>query len=204
MRKASTLACGLILVALGATARAQESAPAPAPPAAPQRRSELGLSFLPMALGRFTSSTNGVSSTADASFAYGVGLSANHMVVRGLIVGLAPQAIFNISPKVDGGNAATQFDVLARVAYVLPIVDTIAVYAELLPGYSFIVPPSGATAKGPVVAFGGGCVMDMTDRILVNLGVDYQLGYQKLPGDGLDTDVRTKYLRVALGGGVRF
>ena len=213
-RTASTLVglVGLTLVAPIATARAQETAPAPATaPAAglvarpeSERRLQVGLTLLPMGLGSFTASPGGMSVTADAAFAFGLGLSAGYVVIPGLTVGLAPQAIFNVKPKEDGGAGAKQYDLMARVAYTVPVVETIAVYAEVLPGYSLIAPPSGDTAKGFVLAFGAGGAMDLTDRTFANLGVGYQLGFQKRIAEGIASDVKTKYLRVAFGVGVRF
>src|SRR5580765_720705 len=117
MRTASTLV-GLTLVALGAGARAEDGvpaappgapailAPAPAetvvapvllapPPEPPARRLEVGVAFLPMAVGKITAPIGTKEVTGDASFAYGVGLSASYKIIAGLGVGLAPQAIFN-------------------------------------------------------------------------------------------------------------
>jgi hypothetical protein len=216
MRKASHLV-GLTLVALAATAHAQESVPAAAPPAAdaatapgpaqaavPPRRTEVGLAFMPMALGKFVSAPGGTSVTADAAFGFGVGLSVSYLITHGLSIGFAPQAIFNVKVKDDGGAAAKQYDLMARVAYTLAVVDTIAVYVEVLPGYSLIAPPAGDTAKGLVLAAGVGAAMDVSDRVFANLGVGYQIGFQKLSLDGVEADVRTRYVRVALGGGVKF
>lgn len=233
MRKVTTFV-GLTLFALAAPARAQEAAPTAAPPAGdkaatttpthaaaesappagdaaaaaapvaapagvPHRNFQVGLSFLPMALGEYTNALDDVHPVTDAAFAYGVGLSAGYEVLRGLIVGVAPQAIFNVQGK-DFPSSAKQFDLMVRVAYVFPLADKTAVYAEFLPGYSLIKPDDGETSKGLVMAFGAGGVMDITDRFFANLGAGYQIGYQKQPlGDS-----KSKYIRVALGGGVKF
>jgi len=225
MRKATLI--GLTLVALTATARAQESVPAAgappteiagapsrvetAPEPAPRPRPiALGLSFLPMAVGKFTTPVGAMETIGDASFAYGVGLSASYTVIGGLSVGLAPQVIYNVQDKVNPSQlaapgAATEYDVMARVAYAFPIVDTIALYVEVLPGYSLISQPAASAAKGLVLGFGGGVAMDVTDGIFANLGVGYQVGFQKVSAEGgADEDDRTRYVRVALGGGVRF
>jgi len=232
MRKVSTLV-GLTLFALATTARAQEAAPAsdtaappagdaaatppaataPAPsagdataPAAPtepgvsQRKLQVGLSFLPMALGKFTNGLDDQHPVTDAAFAYGLGLSVGYEVLSGLIVGIAPQALLDVRGK-NFPSSGKQFDLMVRIAYVLPLADKIGVYAEVLPGYSLIKPDDGDTTKGPVIAFGAGGVMDVTDRIFANLGVGYQIGYQKLP---TSVDGKTSYVRVALGGGVKF
>ena len=46
--------------------------------------------------------------------------------------------------------------------------------------------------------------MDLGDRAFVNLGAGYQIGFQKVSQADLNLDNRTKYVRVVLGGGVRF
>lgn len=234
MRTASTLV-GLMVVALGAAARAEEPAPAPAPlpdaapatppapaaaavmtystvPADPPRRPlEVALSFLPMARGTLATPGGAATLTGNAQFAYGGALEVTYRVLAGLHVGLAPQAIYNVNYKTNpAGNgiplpaASTEYDVMARLAYSFPIVDGITLYAEALPGYSLIIVPHAKTPKGPVLAVGGGVAMDMSDRIFINVGVGYQLGFQTLPLAGVDREDRTRYLRVALGVGARF
>src|SRR5262249_19748138 len=147
MRHTSTLVGLTLLVSLAATstaARAQGPAPVAteaAAPAAADKRIELGITLLPMSLGTFSAPIGGIGMKSDAAFAYGAGLQAGYIVVPGLTVGLAPQAFFNVKPKEQPSAGARQIDVLARVAYTLHLVDTIAVYAEVLPGYSLIQPP---------------------------------------------------------------
>ncbi len=219
MRKASTL-IGLMLVALGAGARAEDRAPvAPAPAAAvvdpysaappPSPRLRIGLAFLPMGLGKYTSPIGGVPVQGDASLAYGAGLSASYRILAGLSVGVAPQIISNVNYKVNPSPLAAppavrETDLMARLAYTFPIVETIGLYVEALPGYSLINQAGGTSAKGFVVAFGGGADMGITDRIFANLGAGYQLGFQSLTVAGEKVDTRTRYVRVSLGGGVRF
>ena len=221
MRKVSMLV-GLSLVALAATARAQEAAPtaataappatnvatAPEPaatqPAAPPRRIQVGLSLLALGVGSLTASPGGMMTTQDTIFTGGLGLSLGYTLIPGLTVGIAPQVIFEVQPKVGNEPASRQYDLMARVAYAFPVVETIAIYVEVLPGYSFIVPPDGEMPKGLVLGFGGGAAMDLTDRISVNLGVGYQIGFQKVSLDDRVSDAKTSYLRVALGVGTKF
>jgi hypothetical protein len=225
MRKASTLVAVFALTSVGiaATARAQEpipvtgmAAPAPAPP----RNTELVVSFLPMGLGSFTGVPGGMNVTADASFAYGLSVSVRYMPVPGLSIGFTPQAIFNVQPKDQSElpwPVSREFDFFARVAYTVPVVDTLRLYAEVMPGYSIIWPSDGDAPKGFVLEVGGGCAMDLTDRVFVDLGAGYQWGFQSLllkgqpdpmmmnkKGPDVTVDARTKYLRVALGVGWRF
>jgi hypothetical protein len=235
MRKIATLV-GLTLFALAGTARAQEAAPAtataappagdaavtaappadvaaatpaPAQPEASRKKIQVGLSFLPMAAGTYTySDTFTSTASSETYFAYGIGLSAGYEVLPGLVVGIAPQAIFNVQPKPSDTahpDVAKQYDLMARVAYEFRIADAIAVYAEVLPGYSRITPSYAASpSSGLVVAFGAGCAMDMTDRFFINLGGGYQMGFQSQTAGIHKMELRTKYVRVAMGGGVRF
>jgi hypothetical protein len=87
------------------------------------------------------------------------------------------------------------------------VADKISVYAEVLPGYSIVAMPSSVSssnAKGLVLAGGLGATFDITDQAFVGLGVGYQMGFQKMSVAGTDVDFKTKYLRIALGGGVKF
>ena len=114
--KATTLA-GLILVALAAPApaRAQDGGYA-ASPESYYPRLQFGASFLPMSAGKFTSTPGGMTTTAEAAFAYGVSVSGNYTLLPGLSVGLAPQVVLNVKAKDDPAAAAKEIDVMARVA----------------------------------------------------------------------------------------
>jgi hypothetical protein len=214
MRKAITQLglVGLTLVALAATARAQETMPVATTSAAeaPRRRLHLGVSFLPMSLGTFTSVYGGMRIPADAAFAPGVAVSVGYEVVRGLSLGIAPQVLFNVGTKEDPTMSGVpvimsrEIDAMFRVAYAYPIVDTIRLYGELLPGFSLVMPSSGDVARGPVFAFGVGAMMDLGDRTYVNLAGGLQWGFQTRTADGVKTDAKTEYIRVALGVGWRF
>jgi hypothetical protein len=162
-----------------------------------------------MAAGKYTTPIGPKEVTAGASFAYGVGLSVGYRVFEGLSVGLAPQLISNVQYKVYPSTltppaAGKEYDFMARVAYTHPIVETIGVTIEALPGYSLIATPGFSPAKGFVLAAGAGLVMDMTDRAFANIGAGYQWGYQSVSLSGMTLDNHTRYVRVALGGGVRF
>jgi hypothetical protein len=210
----------LTLLALSGAARAEEAAPTtsasvaaqPAgeaaastvaePPARSHRKLQVGIAFLPMAAGKFTY-TISKTTTVPAAFAYGMGITAGYEILPGLSVGLAPQIIFNVKDK-TASDTAKEADLFARIAYAYPVVETISLYLEVLPGYSLILPPAGSKPRGFVFAFGGGCAMNLTDRVFVNLGLDYQIGYQSREEDGTTFETRTKYYRLALGGGVKF
>ncbi len=191
----------LAVVALAATARAQGLVAA----AEPAARREVGVLLLPMGMGKFTSpAAGGMTNTEDAAFSYGLALEGGYVVLPGLTLGLAPQVFFNVKPKVQGGGGAQEVDVLARAAYSLRIVESIALFVEVLPGYSFIRPPDGDTSKGLVLGLGGGTTMDLSDRMFASFGVGYQVGFQALPAKDMSGETRTRYLRVAIGVGTRF
>ena len=203
-------------LALSGSAWAQDGAPTPAPAAAPSgqgvaahvsaseagpitaapaRKMQVGLAFLPMSLGRGTGNV-------DLAFCYGVGLSLGYVLIRGLTVGVAPQVLFNVK-HADNAAASKEYDVMARVAYAFRVAARIAVYGEALLGYSIIAHPTGDSARGLVQAYGGGGMVDITDRVFVNLGVGYQFGLQKMTVDGLSYDHNSMFLRIALGVGLK-
>jgi hypothetical protein len=201
MHKTSSVVA-LTLVALAATARAQDLASSPDP----QPRLEVSLSLLPMGLGRFTASPGGMTTTDDAAFSYGVALHAGYVVIPGLTVGLVPQLLLNVKPKVQDGDAAQEIDLFARIAYSQQLVDSIALFVEVLPGYSLIHPPNnGDNSMGLVLGLGGGATMPLSERSFASLGVGYQVGFQKLPAKDLAPEgPSTRYVRVAIGVGTRF
>ncbi|MGB8294862.1 MAG: hypothetical protein WCG85_05495 [Polyangia bacterium] len=193
-----------------APAPAAEPAIAAAPAAASESKFQVGVAFLPMLIGRGTVTTplSSASVTGDLKFAYGVGLTAGYAVIPGLSVGIAPQFIFNVKGEDATGDAAKEIDLMARIAYAYHVIPNLAVYAEVLPGYSiFSVPnlPSGqGSPKGFVIAGGVGGAYDITDMFFANLGVGYQMGFQTYSYGGKSYDDKTRFLRLAVGGGVRF
>jgi len=226
MRKAITMGLvGLMtVVALAGTVRAEEAAAPPVAttagtPPAPVRKLHVSLSFLPMSLGTFTASYGGMRIPADAAFAPGGALSVGYYVIpKYFSVGLAPQVLFNVATKEDPTGAghpvitSKEIDAMARLVGSLPLVETITVYLEVLPGYSLILPSEGNTAKGLVIAGGVGVAMDLSDRMFVNLGAGYQRGFATRTDTAVNegvtskvtTDVKTEYWRVALGVGMKF
>ena len=219
MRKLS-LSFGLALFALAGSARAQDETPATAPAAepaapaaaasAPGSKMQVGIAFLPMFLGSLGTGNTGDDSWADMSPAYGVGLSFDYRVIAGLSVGVAPQFLFHVKAK-NASESMMEYDIMARIAYAYNVIPKLAVYAEFLPGYSIVSLPSDVkfmaetppSPKGLVLAFGGGAAFDITDQFFVNLGIGYQMGWQNTSGGG-GQDYKIKFLRIALGGGMKF
>jgi opacity protein-like surface antigen len=192
-----------------AAAPAPEAAAAPAAAAAASdSKIQVGINFLPMVLGKLTSPdlTTGESATVDAKLAYGVGITAGYNVIPGLSVGIAPQFIFNVKGKDASGDASKEYDLMLRVAYAYTVAPKFSVLAEVLPGYSIISVPSAwgiDKPKGLVLAGGLGAMYDVTDQLFVNVGVGYQMGFQKVSVAGSDYDVKVKFLRIALGVGMK-
>ena len=227
MRK-PILIVGLVLLVPVSTARAQGEAPvatpvtepapaetarAPAVAGAPANNFQVGVAFLPMLLGRVATGPSGNDTTSNLDFAYGVGLSFGYRVLAGLSVGIAPQVVYHLTSKDSAGysviDSEKEYDLMARVAYAYTVVPKLDVYAEVLPGYSFVtynrivVGSQAPKAWGIVVVGDLGAAFAITDRFFANAGVGYQLGFQKSHGIS-DRDVKTKFLRIAVGGGVRF
>jgi hypothetical protein len=217
----------LSLLALTATARAEGTVSAAAPTAAaptapaenvtsasvapaesPPRKFVLGASLLPMGLGRLKYSDSFTSTTTvDTFFAYGLGVSGSYEVLPGLLVGLAPQWLFNVQAKPTDVSFVRmgELDILARLAYSYRLVDTISVYAEALPGFSLIIPSdSSAVSKGFIIGGDVGVLADMTSRTFFNVAGGYQVGFQSQHAGVHNNELRTRYVRVAIGGGVRF
>lgn len=176
-----------------------------APPA--KRKLQVALGFVPAALGTFKYNQGPTKVvTSDAAFAYGFSISAGYEVLPNLVVGVAPQMLFNVKEKepeikTEESGGVKQIDLLARLAYEYPVVETIRVYAEALPGYSLIRNQSGS--KGLILAVGIGTAMDIGDRYFLNVGAGYQIGYQKWTEGANTYDTSTRFVRVVLGGGVR-
>lgn len=231
MRRASLMVAVLCSVPVGAALAQEMTAPAPATvpasatlapraeaaattAAASVDHGQVGINVLPMPFGKVTAaSAGGGSASSDLDFAYGIGLSFGYRVVGGLYVGVAPQIVFNLSAKDAAGypviDSEREYDLMARIAYAYAVAPKLALYAEVLPGFAIVtydkvvVGSHAPSAKGIVVAGGVGATYDLADRFFANVGVGYQQGLQKSSGI-IDQDLRTRFIRIALGAGVKF
>jgi hypothetical protein len=166
-----------------------------------------------MLLGKVATGPSGNDTSSNLDFAYGLGLSVAYRVFYGLSVGVAPQAVFQLSSKDSAGysviDSEKEYDLMARIAYTYAVVPKLDVYAEVLPGYSFVTynailqGSKAPKAHGVVLGGGLGAALAITERLFANVGVGYQQGFQTSHGIG-DKNVETKFLRIALGGGVKF
>jgi opacity protein-like surface antigen len=193
------------------TAVPANAAPARAVAGAPAF--QLGVNLLPMLLGRVTTGPSGADTSSHLDPAYGFGLWFGYRVLGGLSAGVAPQVVFHLSSKDSAGyrviDSEREYDLMARIAYAYTLMPRLEVYAEILPGYAFVTyneitlgvqPP---TARGMVLAAGLGTAFAVTDLLFASVGVGYQQGFQTSHGIS-NREVRTKFLRMAVGAGVRF
>ena len=222
------LIVGLVLFGQISTASAQEvpvsamteptaapvgAAPAPAVAGAPANNFQVGVALLPMLLGKVATGPSGGDTSSNLDFAYGLALSFAYRVFYGLSLGVAPQVVFHLSSKDSAGysviDSEKEYDLLARIAYAYTVAPKVDVYAEILPGYSFLTynqilqGSKAPKAHGVVLGGGLGAAFAISERFFANAGVGYQQGFQVSHGIS-DRDVKTKFLRIALGGGVKF
>jgi hypothetical protein len=222
------LIVGLVLFGQISTASAQEvpvsamteptaapvgAAPAPAVAGAPANNFQVGVALLPMLLGKVATGPSGGDTSSNLDFAYGLALAFAYRVFYGLSLGVAPQVVFHLSSKDSAGysviDSEKEYDLLARIAYAYTVAPKVDVYAEILPGYSFLTynqilqGSKAPKAHGVVLGGGLGAAFAISERFFANAGVGYQQGFQVSHGIS-DRDVKTKFLRIALGGGVKF
>ena len=207
-------------------AGAPEAAPAPAPEQVPasagaapaEGKIQIGVVFLPLTVGTVT--VRGIDNLDDTpKVAYGVGLTAGYVVIPGLSVGTTLQGIFDLksdklSRDIGSSAVSSEYDIMARIAYAYHVIPNLAAYAEILPGYSIIALPSSfkdpfsgkkiGNPEGFVIVAGAGALFDITDMFFANLGLGYQMGWQSTKVAGTNTDIRTKFFRIAVGGGMKF
>jgi hypothetical protein len=198
--------------------------------AARDRKMLVGVAFLSTFLGQATIGGSPDQQNDDRTpaldTAHGFSLSLGYNVIAGLSLGVAPQFFWNLNTNNLAFSAShyksdMELDLMASIAYAYRVIPKLAIYAEVLPGYSissyryqFPNPIRGGggvfwtdRARGFVIGFGGGAAYDITDMFFANLGVGYQLGYQSVPNHAVPpaTDhARTQFLSIAVGGGLKF
>jgi hypothetical protein len=211
------LSLGLGLLAPVSLARAQEeAAPAQkeaAAEGAPAPRFQLGVAFLPVLLGKVATGPSNANTSSDLDFAYGIGLTFSYRVLAGLSVGIAPQALFHLTSKDSAGygviDSEKEYDLMGRLAYAHTVARGIDVYAEIMSGYSFvtynkvILGSQAPRARGSVAAGGVGATFALTGHLFANASLGYQAGFQTSHGMS-EKDVMTRFVRLAMGAGVRF
>ena len=200
-----------------------EAAPAAEPPAAApaaepavaaehgaagaETKMRLGLNVVPMPFGTLKASGGGLSTSADAKFAYGAFAFFDYLFTPNLFGGLAVQYTLNVNSKDDNGDAAKQLDIMLRLGGGGYVADKLQLYGYASPGYSIVMVPSNTgydNPKGFMVGFHAGAMYDVTPGAFVNLEIGYQLGFQSVSVLGTSVDFKTNFAQVGLGGGLRF
>ncbi len=194
----------------GEVLAAEQPRPTPGPG---EGRVEIAVSFLPMLLGRVVTNLNGPDTSFDLDAGYGLSLALAVRIFAGLSLGLAPQVVFHLSAKDAAGytviDSEREYDLMARIAYAYGVIPRLKVYAELLPGYSLVtyhmivLGAQAPNARGTVFGGGLGAAYAIDDRFFAKVGIGYQVGSQISHGIR-DVDLETSFLRLDLGGGVRF
>jgi len=159
----------------------------------------LGVTLMPMPLGSLKSNLGGAESSVDSAIAFGVMPVFDYLVLPNVFVGAAPSYTFNVKGKDDMGAASKELDLLLRVGYGLPVSEKLGLYGYASPGYSIISQSQGDSAKGLVLGLHAGAMMDVASNLFVNGQLGYQLGFQKLA----DADMKSNFLQIGLGVGMR-
>jgi hypothetical protein len=194
---------------LAGVASADETQPTVAtnPSVGPTSPMRLGITLSPMPVGTFKAAAGGLSASSDAKFAFGIVPTFDYNINEYLFVGLAPQIILNVIPKDADGKAAKELDLRARVGGNAKVADTIRLFGYLAPGYSIIMFPDKmdglSNPAGFVLGFAGGALFDLTPSVFANAEVGYQVGFQSVSFMGASADLKTNYLHIGLGIGVR-
>jgi hypothetical protein len=155
----------------------------------------LGINLVPMPYGSF----NALGMSQTSSFAFGVMPAFDYLVHPNFFVGIGPTYTFNVKSKDAPGDAASQLDILLRLGGGAPIAEKLHLFGYLAPGYSIVSPPQGDSAKGLTVGAHAGAIYELATSLFLNGTLGYQVGMQKV----MDVDLKTNYLQVALGVGMR-
>lgn len=159
----------------------------------------LGVTLMPMPLGSLKTNVLGTEVSSDSAVAFGIMPVFDYLVLPNVFVGVAPSYTFNVKAKDVTTDAGSQLDLLLRVGYGLPVNEKLGIYGYASPGYSIISPPQGDSAKGLVVGLHAGAMYDVASNLFVNGQIGYQLGFQKVS----DVDVKSNFLQIGLGIGMR-
>jgi hypothetical protein len=191
--------CALCLSVCAAAAHAQP---------APERRTQLGVAFEILPLGKLTlEAADVISASADTAVAFGVAPAVDFALAPVFSIGLAPRFLFRVRGE-GGDESATQLDLRARALLHPRLSPAVRLQAYVAPGYSILYIPDWPDEldrpAGLVLAFGGGLTYDVSQEAFLSFDVGYQLGFQKVSEMGESVDVKTRFLHLGLGAGARF
>jgi hypothetical protein len=167
--------------------------------AASASKMRLGLTLVPAPFGSLKSNALGPEVSFDSAFAFGIMPVFDYLVHPNFFVGVAPSYMLNVKAKDSTGDSSKELDLMLRLGGGAAVAEKIGVYGYLSPGYSIVSPPMGDSAKGLVLGFHAGGMLDVASNIFVNAEVGYQLGFQKFMG----FDTKSNFFQIGLGGGIR-
>jgi opacity protein-like surface antigen len=170
--------------------------------AAEGTRSEFGadLALLPVGKLHTVILNNDVSSDTATAFAVGATLGARSSLVS---IAVAPRYIFNVNTSSGSGDAGGELDLRLRVAVGGTVAPRLSVRGYVAPGYSFIFPSSGDSAKGFALGFGGITGYEFSPGTELTVDAGYTLGYQKVTSDTVlgtfTNNLGSDYLHLGVG-----
>jgi hypothetical protein len=177
--------------------------PAPEPPPVFQATSGLGLGFRFSLLGTVQGSDAEGSDQMEP--AYGFSPFIDVAVGRLVMLGAGATLSFNVRPFSERAPAR-KFDLVARIAGVVPLGQKLRLFGRFSPGYSRIILLSSQANRtqnpyGFVLGFEGGADILLTPGIFVTAGVAYDAGFhsQRLAFRARDSQTRYLQLFGALG-----
>lgn len=166
-------------------------------------RMRLSFSLVPAPVGSFKTNVGNVEVSADAAFAFGLRPAFDYSINDYFFIGASPQFLFNVKGKNDD-SSGKEFDLLLRVGGHAPVADKIHLYGYLSPGYSVIYPPTGNNnASGFVLGVTGGAIYSFPGNVFAVADLGYQFGYQKVSTGNFELDLKSSYLLIGLGAGVK-
>lgn len=209
--RAVTLLVGTIVWVSSNAAWSQEVEPAVMAELGDASKMRLGVVLSPMPTGTLKAKVGPLEGEDDAAFAFGVMPTFDFGINQFLFVGLAPQFIFNVNGKDSDGDAGQELDLRARVGGIAKVADTIRLFGYVAPGYSIVMVPDKPDGQdnpaGFVLGFAAGAAFDLTPAMFLSGEVGYQVGYQgttvSAPGGDVDVELKTNYLHLGIGLGVR-
>lgn len=148
------------------------------------------------------------SQDSSTAFAYGLALHAELALTPVISVGVAPRYILNVITEHanPGTDPASELDLLARVQLNHAVDAETKVFGFGALGYSFLNAPDGNSedSEGLAIGFGAGGRRAMGGRLFAQGEVGYQLGAQKVSGNGITSAISTNYLHLGIGVGSTF
>lgn len=211
-RVCSGVVLAFCLVAGGSAALAQAPSAAPGPglssglPTAPIGRMRLSFSVVPAPLGSIEADASGFQFGGDAAFAFGLRPAFDYSINDYFFIGFSPQLLLNVKGE-DYDDAGKELDLLVRLGGHAPVADNLHLYGYLAPGYSIIYLPSRPVniedPAGFVLGVAAGAIYSFSDRLFAVGDIGYQLGFQGTTILNTDVDIRSRYLLIGLGVGMK-